>query len=265
MFALSILAGGLLAMLAMQMHTLKQGRYGRHTTEALQVARDQMEYFMRLPWDAADAQPTGWTAPAAITMNVQSEGGVQAQQVFNVRWRITTAGFEPNVRRLPNGDVQKGYVFDQEPDAGSRQPKGSMVTILVSSGKKNVSVPSLVGKSRDTAVKDLTSLGLDADVHEVPSDKPSDTVTAQDPRPGTIVVEGASVRVNVSSGPKPVAVPAVIGQTYDTAAAQLQAAGFTVGRADVESDQPAGEVVDQDPPGNSTASPSATPRTASTC
>jgi serine/threonine-protein kinase len=163
-------------------------------------------------------------------------------------------GFDPNVRRLPNGDVQKGYVFDQEPDAGSRQPKGSMVTILVSSGKKNVGVPSLVGKSRDTAVKELTSLGLDAEVHEVPSDKPSDTVTAQDPRPGTIVVEGASVRVNVSSGPKPVAVPAVIGQTYDTAAAQLQAAGFTVGRADVESDRPAGEVVDQDPPGNSTAS-----------
>jgi serine/threonine-protein kinase len=163
-------------------------------------------------------------------------------------------GFDPNVRRLPNGDVEKGYVYDQEPDPGTRQTKGSMVTILVSSGKRNVSVPSLVGKSRDAAVKELTSMGLDADVHEVPSDKPSDTVTAQDPRPGTIVVEGASVRVNVSSGPKPVAVPAVIGQTYETAAAQLQAAGFTVGRADVQSDQPAGQVVDQDPPGNSTAS-----------
>jgi serine/threonine-protein kinase len=48
-------------------------------------------------------------------------------------------------------------------------------------------------------------------------------------------------------------VPAVIGQSYETAAAQLQAAGFTVGRSDVESDRPAGEVVDQDPPGNSTA------------
>jgi serine/threonine-protein kinase len=167
---------------------------------------------------------------------------------------IVNDGFDPNVRRLPNGDVKQGYVYDQDPDAGSKQPKGSMVTILVSSGKKNVSVPSLVGKSRDTAVKELTSLGLDADVHEVPSDKQSDIVTAQDPRPGTVVVEGASVRVNVSSGPKPVAVPAVIGQTYDTAAAQLQSAGFTVGRADVESDRPAGEVVDQDPPGNSTAS-----------
>ncbi len=167
---------------------------------------------------------------------------------------IVGDGFDPNVRRLPNGDVEKGYVYDQEPAAGSRQPKGSMVTILVSSGKRNVTVPSLVGKSRDTAVKELTTAGLDTSVHEVPSDKPSDTVTAQDPRSGTVVVEGASVRINVSSGPKPVAVPSVVGQTYDVAAAQLQSAGFTVGRADVESDRPAGEVVDQDPPGNSTAS-----------
>jgi serine/threonine-protein kinase len=129
-----------------------------------------------------------------------------------------------------------------------------MVTILVSSGKRNVTVPTLVGKSRDAAVSELTTLGLRADVHEVPSDQSSDTVTAQDPRSGTVVVEGASVRINVSSGPKPIAVPAVIGQTYETAAAQLQSAGFTVGRRDVESDRPAGEVVDQDPPGNSTAS-----------
>ena len=46
----------------------------------------------------------------------------------------------------------------------------------------------------------------------------------------------------------------MIGLSYDSAAAQLQSAGFTVGRADVDSDQPAGQVVDQSPPGNSTAS-----------
>src|SRR6476620_2597618 len=95
---------------------------------------------------------------------VDDYNGILEQKAVSL---IVGDGFDPNVRRLPNGDVQKGYVFDQEPDAGSRQPKGSMVTILVSSGKKNVSVPSLVGKSRDTAVKELTSLGLDADVHEV--------------------------------------------------------------------------------------------------
>ena len=93
-----------------------------------------------------------------------------------------------------------------------------------------------------------------ANVVQVSSAKPANQVTAQNPQPGVVVLAGASVRINVSSGPKPVAVPSVIGLSYDSAAAQLQSAGFTVGRADVDSDQPAGQVVDQSPPGNSTAS-----------
>jgi serine/threonine-protein kinase len=163
-------------------------------------------------------------------------------------------GFEARVRRLPNGEVERGYVYEQEPSAGTGQPRGSIVTILVSSGKRKVAVPSLVGESRDAAVAELTNAGLDAVVREVPSDRTPGVVTAQDPRPGTVIVEGSSVRINVSRGPKPVAVPNVVGQSYELAAAQLQSAGFTVGRADVESDRPAGEVVEQSPPGNSTAS-----------
>jgi len=166
---------------------------------------------------------------------------------------IRSDGFEPKVIRQPNADVQPQYVFEQEPSPGTGLPKGSLVTIRVSTGKKKIAVPSLVGKSRDTAVAELTSAGLDADVREVPSDKAPGTVTAQNPRAGTVLVEGSSVRINVSKGPKPVAVPNVVGSSYDVAAAQLQLAGFTVGRVDVDSDRPAGEVVEQTPPGNSTA------------
>ena len=100
MFALAILAGGMLAMLAVQVQALKQGRYGRHTSEAMQIARDQMELFMRLPWGAAAVQPVAWTAPAPIDVTVQNDGGTVAQQTFNVSWRITTAGFEPNARTI---------------------------------------------------------------------------------------------------------------------------------------------------------------------
>jgi eukaryotic-like serine/threonine-protein kinase len=163
-------------------------------------------------------------------------------------------GFEPRVRRLPNADVEQGYAYEQEPEPGTQLQKGSIVTILVSSGKPKVTVPSLVGKSRDAAVAELTTRRLEATVVEVNSDRPSGIVTAQNPRAGTVLVAGSSVRINVSKGPRPVAVPNVVGLTYDVAAAQLQSAGFTVGRAEVESDRPAGEVVDQSPPGNSTAS-----------
>ena len=163
-------------------------------------------------------------------------------------------GFEPNVRRLPNAGVERGYAYEQEPEPGTRLPKGSIVTILVSSGKPKVTVPSVVGERRDAAVAELTTRGLEANVVEVNSERPSGIVTAQNPRSGTVLVEGSSVRINVSRGPRPVAVPNVVGLTYEVAAAQLQSAGFTVGRVTVQSDRPAGEVVSQDPPGNSTAS-----------
>jgi type IV pilus assembly protein PilV len=100
MLAMVILAGGLLAMLAVQVQALKQGRYGRHTSEAMQIARDQMELLMRLPWDDAGAQPTNWTAPAPIDVTVQNDGGAVAQQTFNVSWRIQAAAFEPNARTV---------------------------------------------------------------------------------------------------------------------------------------------------------------------
>ena len=125
--------------------------------------------------------------------------------------------------------------------------------MLVSIGKPKVTVPFVVGKSRDTAVAELTQRDLDATVVEVNSERQSGVVTAQNPRAGTVLVSGSSVRINVSKGPKPIAVPSVVGSSYELAAAQLQSAGFTVGRVDVESNEPSGTVVTQSPPGNSTA------------
>ena len=113
-------------------------------------------------------------------------------------------------------------------------------------------MPDVVGKQLTDAVATLTSAGLNAKSVGVPSDKPSGTVTAQDPRAGTSLVEGATVRINYSTGPKQVAVPPVVGLDYSTALQQLQAAGFAVARTDVESDQPAGIVVSQVPSGSST-------------
>ncbi len=45
-------------------------------------------------------------------------------------------------------------------------------------------------------------------------------------------------------------VPPVIGQSYDSASAELQSQDFAVARRDVESEQPEGTVVSQDPAAN---------------
>jgi eukaryotic-like serine/threonine-protein kinase len=182
--------------------------------------------------------------------------GLQQAQAVNL---ITDKNLVPRVRRVPNSDVEEGFVVAQDPTEGERVEKESVVIINVSSGKPEVTVPSVVGQTATDAVAELTRAGLDAQIVEVNSDRDEGTVTAQSLSPGTVVVEGTQVRINVSKGPKPVTVPSVIGATYDQAASELQRAGFAVTRIDVESsDFAAGIVVGQDPSGGSSASKGST-------
>jgi serine/threonine-protein kinase len=172
---------------------------------------------------------------------------VEGQVEFLARQNIVDAGLKPRIVRQFNVDYREGVVFDQDPAAGEKLDRGNTVTLFVSKGKPRVDVPDVVGRTVDDARTTLQEQGLKANVFEVYSDEPVGTVTAQAPLAGVSVVQGASVRINISQGPRPVAVPNVIGQSYDSAAASLSAAGFISGRVDVDSDQPAGTVVDQDP------------------
>ena len=98
MIALAILAVGLLAMLAMQVSAMRGGKYGRHTTEAAQLARDQMEFLHRLDWGDPLIAPTAWTAPVPTPVIVQSAGGPQQEMIYNVSYRVTNDAIDPNLR-----------------------------------------------------------------------------------------------------------------------------------------------------------------------
>ena len=50
------------------------------------------------------------------------------------------------------------------------------------------------------------------------------------PAAGTEVIVGTTVRVNVSKGPKPIAVPNVVGSPFESAESILQGVGFAVAR-----------------------------------
>ena len=171
---------------------------------------------------------------------------------------IVDRGLVPRVRNLPNSDVEEGIVFAQTPTEGTDVEPDTVVTIDVSTGKPEVTVPSVVGQSLADAVEELTTAGLDAQVVDVDSDRDPGTVTGQFPQPGTVVLEGTRVRINVSRGPAPVTVPNVIGFPYEDAAAEIQRAGFQVARVEVDSDLTQGSVVGQDPDGNSTAAKGST-------
>jgi serine/threonine-protein kinase len=168
--------------------------------------------------------------------------------------QLVERGITYDVIRRPTLEEPEGFVYDQDPRPGRRIDKDTgVVKVFVSSGKPKAVVPDVVGRSRDDAVAELTDRGLEGRVVEVPSERPVNTVTGQSPKAGTRLDQGATVRINVSSGPKPVEVPSVEGQPFESANSQLLAVDFQVARQDVESDQPEGIVVDQDPEGGSPA------------
>jgi serine/threonine-protein kinase len=161
--------------------------------------------------------------------------------------KIINAGLEPVVERHPNTSQPIGFVYRQLQKTGEKVSKGNPVTILVSLGAPKATVPDLIGKSATDAVAILANANLKPKVVKVSSDKPVDTVLAQDPPAGDRVPQGTTVRVNVASGPTLVTVLSVTGEPYDQAASELQAAGFGVARKNVDANDPAGTVVDQSP------------------
>jgi serine/threonine-protein kinase len=167
----------------------------------------------------------------------------------NARALVVRDGFQPRTQRESDEDVPPGDVIRQDPTEGTRLGRDQIVTLYVSTGKPKVTVPDVIGKSLADAVAGLTGAKLEVRTFNIPSDKPSGTVVATDPKAGTVVVAGSRVRVNISKGPKQVLLPSVVGLSYDAAAAQLNAAGFAVRRVDVESDQEADTVTRQTPEG----------------
>jgi eukaryotic-like serine/threonine-protein kinase len=160
---------------------------------------------------------------------------------------IEDRGLVPRVRQVSSSDVEEGVVVSQDPAPGTELEQGEFVSIEVSSGRPKVTIPNVVGQTRDSALQDLRALGLDVRVVEVNSEEEVGDVTGQQPAAGVSVLEGTTVRINVSKGPRPVRVPNVVGLPYPQAESELQRAGFGVTRVDVASDLPEGSVVDQDP------------------
>jgi serine/threonine protein kinase len=162
---------------------------------------------------------------------------------------IRDLGLRPNPVRQPNADpaFPETYVFQQTPRPGDKTPKNNFVTIYVSLGPPKTEVPSVVGESLDKALADLQDAKLKGKAIQTESDKPQGQVIAQSPTAGASVKQGETVKLKVSKGPKPIAVPNVVGSTFESANSTLLGMGFGVKREVVTSDAPKDTVVDTSP------------------
>ncbi len=146
--------------------------------------------------------------------------------------------------------VPKGVVMTQNPLPNTQVPIRSKVALVVSEGPKPVAVPDLVTRLLNDATAELANRGLRLEIADrVPSDDiAADTVTSQNPPPGSQVDPGSIVTVVVSAGAQLFAIPDVRGRNVTDASGALQAAGLAPRYAYVvDGSVPIGTVLEEDP------------------
>jgi serine/threonine-protein kinase len=155
----------------------------------------------------------------------------------DARRRLRRADLRVDVQRESSTKVAEGIVIRTDPGPGRPAERDSAVTMVVSSGPDQVTVPSVIGETQEDAVSRLRDEGLSPIVRERASSEPVDTVIEQTPAAGQEVEEGSSVTVFVSNG-EVREVPDVTGLPESEAEAELDDAGFGVSVRTRSTDQP---------------------------
>ena len=159
---------------------------------------------------------------------------------------LQDAGFAVESVEEPHRRRPEGEVFRQEPEARERLETGETVTIYVSSGRAQTTVPDVVGLSLEEATQRLRAANLRVgEVTEVESDAEPGEVVRQFPPADREVNEGDEIDLDVAGEQT---VPNVVGESEDDATAILNDAGYTVAVNTTPSDEvPEGTVISQDP------------------
>jgi serine/threonine-protein kinase len=147
-------------------------------------------------------------------------------------------------------DFDPGTVVGTTPVPYSDASKSEPLQVVVARDP-HVTVPNLVAVDQPTATATLQQLGLVVAVKTASSRTvAAGLVISASPSVDHVVVRGTTVTLTVSSGPKLVPVPYVVGWSADDAYEELQDAGFAVAivTTPVAGSQ-VGDVVAEDPPG----------------
>ncbi len=144
-------------------------------------------------------------------------------------------------------EVDKGLIVSQTPEPGQTIKTGSTVTVNISKGLGDGSVPDLTGKMKDDLSEYLEAAGFKLGaVTTKSSDQPEGTVLSQNPKAGSEVEKGTAIDVVVSDGSKAKAtVPYLVGKSLSEAQGELAAAGLSAGKVsyDYSSSYAEGEVM----------------------
>jgi serine/threonine-protein kinase len=179
------------------------------------------------------------TVPRVTGQSEQAAGGT-----------LRSAGLTPAPSLRSSDRVASGLVISQSPAPGSVVEKGAHVSIVVSGGPASAPLQSVAGLTAGKAAAKLRAAGYKTTVKKQASKTvEAGLVIGSEPPAETEVQEGRLVTLLVSSGPAPIRVPDVTGQSLQAAEATLTNAELAVGTVTkrVSSTQTPGTVLSQSP------------------
>jgi serine/threonine-protein kinase len=141
---------------------------------------------------------------------------------------LSNDGLKYTVADASSAEVQSGNVISTDPGSGRPIADGGTVTLTISSGPAQVTVPNVQGLSQSDATDKLTTAGLKVATGSTvgSASVPAGDVASYSPT-GT-VTQGTTITLTLSSGVQQVTVPKVTGMNIDDATKQLQQQGFQV-------------------------------------
>ena len=163
-------------------------------------------------------------------------------------------GFQTKIVQKFSAQRPSGTVISTSPKAGELVKPGSVVVLTVSKGAPPLKLADFVGHPLSDAQAALGKAKLNVNVQRVALDGvPPDQVTSEDPAAGSLVTEGSTVTLTVSTGPALVAVPNVGGQSLSDAMNAIGSAGLVAKVTYSIQSGGDGTVVQQDPAPTATA------------
>ncbi|MDP9884142.1 serine/threonine-protein kinase [Sinomonas atrocyanea] len=164
--------------------------------------------------------------------------------------KLQSLGLQPNISHPKDPTVPKGTAIRTVPDAGTQLAKGSSISLEISDGPANATIPtSIIGATESGARSTLQALGLQVKPRSILANDPKapyGTVIATKPGPGQTVGLGTEVELTVSTGK--VSVPNLRGMAVADAQKALADRGLKAAVQEQENANAApGTVTYQDP------------------
>lgn len=185
------------------------------------------------------APPSELTVPDFRGMTIEEAQNEAAKHELT----ITEAGSEFS------DEYAEGLISSQSPTQNSNVSKGDKISVVVSKGPEQSTVPDVRGQTLDEATSMLADedLAVGSVIESYSSSVAAGNVISQGIAPDTKVERNTAVNLEISLGEKPYAiVPDVRGETLDTASTSLANAKLNVGSITYqESDQASGIVISQ--------------------